>query len=165
MICYRECQQSIVGTVKFPEAHCLDPVHRYKYSHTFLCSKSAPHISISNVSSSNHMCWISPNNSSFLTTFCYTEVFCFNKTGSGIYTQALSLSNLQVLKSCGTEWQSFLASLANWFLGGAAKHTWQCTLSREYKTQWNNIVASYRSHYGIHMEPRTAYLHCHELQC
>jgi len=49
-------------------------------------------------------------------------------------------------------------------LAGAAKRTWQRTLSREDKLHWNSIVASYRGHYGVHMEPRTACLRCHELQ-
>ena len=52
----------------------------------------------------------------------------------------------------------------SWFLSGAAKHTWQRTLSKEDKAQWESIVKSYKGHYGVHMDPRTAYLRCHELQ-
>ena len=37
-------------------------------------------------------------------------------------------------------------------------------LSREEKDSWTSIVQSYKSHYGVHMDPRTAYLRCHELQ-
>jgi len=67
------------------------------------------------------------------------------------------------MTDCG--WTDALrARWFSWFLAGAAKHIWQCTLNREDKTQWNSIVASYRSHYGTHMEQRTAYLCCHELQ-
>jgi len=52
----------------------------------------------------------------------------------------------------------------SWFLAGTAKHIWKHTLRREDKTQWNNILASYRSHYRVQIKPRTAYLHCRELQ-
>ena len=85
---------------------------------------------------------------------------------SGEFTEVFDVwlaDHYEATTDCG--WSDDLrARWFSWFLGGAAKHTWQCTLSREDKTQWNSIVASYRSHYGIHMEPRTAYLHCHELQ-
>ena len=54
-------------------------------------------------------------------------------------------------------------------LAGAAKHTYKLRkaaleFSREDKQHWNSIVASYWGYYGVHMEPRTAYLRCHELQ-
>ena len=52
----------------------------------------------------------------------------------------------------------------SWFLAGSAKHTWQRTLNREDKNNWNNTVQVYKGHYGIHIDPRTAYLRCHELQ-
>ena len=29
---------------------------------------------------------------------------------------------------------------------------------------WTDIVRTYKGHYGVNMEPRTAYLHCHELR-
>lgn len=52
----------------------------------------------------------------------------------------------------------------SWFLTGSAKYTWQWTLGKEDKSNWNNIVQVYKGHYGVHMGPRTAYLHCNELQ-
>ena len=44
------------------------------------------------------------------------------------------------------------------------KHTWQRTLTKEDKSQRKSIVKSYKGHYGVHIDPRTAYLRCHELQ-
>ena len=52
----------------------------------------------------------------------------------------------------------------SWFLTGSAKSTWQRKLNREEKGSWASIVQAYKSHYGVHMDPRTAYLRCHELQ-
>ena len=52
----------------------------------------------------------------------------------------------------------------SWFLSGAAKSTWQRTLRKEEKNSWSEIVRIYKGHYGVHMEPRTAYLRCHELR-
>ena len=52
----------------------------------------------------------------------------------------------------------------SWFLSGAAKSTWQRTLRKEEKKSWTDIVRIYKGHYGVHMEPRTAYLRCHELR-
>lgn len=52
----------------------------------------------------------------------------------------------------------------SWFLSGAAKSTWQRTLSHEEKKLWCDIVRIYKGHYGVHMDPRTAYLRCHELR-
>ena len=52
----------------------------------------------------------------------------------------------------------------SWFLSGAAKSTWQRTLWKEEKKSWSDIVRVYKGHYGVHMEPRTAYLRCHELR-
>ena len=52
----------------------------------------------------------------------------------------------------------------SWFLSGAAKSTWQRTLCKEEKKSWTDIVRIYKGHYGVHMEPRTAYLCCHELR-
>ena len=52
----------------------------------------------------------------------------------------------------------------SWFLTGAAKNTWQRTLNAEDKATWASIVLSYKGHYGVHLDPRTAYLRCHELQ-
>ena len=51
-----------------------------------------------------------------------------------------------------------------WFLSGAAKSTWQRTLHKEEKKSWVDIVRVYKGHYGVHMEPHTAYLRCHELR-
>ena len=70
-----------------------------------------------------------------------------------------------IVRQLQTGWtDDLIARWFSWFLAGAAKHTWQHTLSREGKMQWNSIVASYRGHYGVHMEPRMAYLRCHGLQ-
>jgi len=52
----------------------------------------------------------------------------------------------------------------SWFLTGSAKSTWQRTLNREDKQSWSSMVQAYKKHYGVHMDPRTAYLRCHELQ-
>ena len=37
-------------------------------------------------------------------------------------------------------------------------------LNDEDKATWANIVQSYKGHYGVHMDPCTAYLRCHELR-
>ena len=52
----------------------------------------------------------------------------------------------------------------SWFLTGLAKSTWQRTLKSAHKGSWEEIVQVYRGQYGIHMDPRTAYQRCHELQ-
>ena len=52
----------------------------------------------------------------------------------------------------------------SWFLAGAAKYTWQGMLNDKDKATWASTVQSYKGHYGVHMDPRTAYLRCHELQ-
>ena len=63
------------------------------------------------------------------------------------------------------EWTDVMrAQWFSWFLTGSAKSTWQRTLNQEDKASWTSIVQAYKSHYGVHMDPRTAYLRCHELQ-
>ena len=52
----------------------------------------------------------------------------------------------------------------SWFLTSPAKSTWQRTLKSEQKGSWKQIVSVYRGQYGVHMDPRTAYQPCHELQ-
>lgn len=52
----------------------------------------------------------------------------------------------------------------SWFLSGPAKATWQRTLTEKDKTSWNKIVKIYHGQYGIHMDSRTAYQRCQELQ-
>ena len=52
----------------------------------------------------------------------------------------------------------------SWFLAGSAKVTWQRTVKPEDKTSWQKIVEIFRGQYGVHMDPRTAYQHCHDLQ-
>ena len=42
--------------------------------------------------------------------------------------------------------------------------TWQRTVKTENKTSWQKIVETFRGQYGIHMDPRTAYQCCHDLQ-
>ena len=51
-----------------------------------------------------------------------------------------------------------------WFLAGPAKSTWQRTLTSEDKKSWSRIVEVYCGQYGVHLDPRTAYQRCHELQ-
>ena len=52
----------------------------------------------------------------------------------------------------------------SWFITGPAKLTWQRTLSTEDKSSWESITEVFKAQYGIHMDPRTAYQCCHELQ-
>ena len=52
----------------------------------------------------------------------------------------------------------------SWFLTGPAKTTWQCSLKQEDKESWVKIKQVYLDQYGVHMNPRTAYQRCHELQ-
>jgi len=52
----------------------------------------------------------------------------------------------------------------SWFLAGSAKVTWQQTVKPEDKTSWQKIVEIFRGQYGVHMDPRTAYQRCHDLQ-
>ena len=52
----------------------------------------------------------------------------------------------------------------SWFLSGATKSTWQRTLRKEEKKSWTDIVRIYKGHCGVHMEPHTVYLRCHELR-
>ena len=52
----------------------------------------------------------------------------------------------------------------SWFLAGSAKVSWQQTIKPEDKTSWQKIVEIFRGQYGVHMDPRTAYQHCHDLQ-
>ena len=69
----------------------------------------------------------------------------------------------EAMTDCG--WSDDLkARWFSWFLAGAAKHIWQCTLSGEDTTKWSSIVASYRSHYRFYIELKTANLHYYALQ-
>ena len=52
----------------------------------------------------------------------------------------------------------------SWFVEGPAKATWQRTLTHEERGSWASIKKIFQGQYGIHMDPRTAYLRCHELQ-
>ena len=52
----------------------------------------------------------------------------------------------------------------SWFLEGPAKATWQCMLTDEERTSWTAIARIFQGQYGVHMDPRTAYLRCHELR-
>ena len=52
----------------------------------------------------------------------------------------------------------------SWFISGPAKSTWQRTLKPTDKSSWETIVSVYKGQCGVHMGPRTAYQHCHELQ-
>ena len=52
----------------------------------------------------------------------------------------------------------------SWFIEGPAKATWQRTLTSEERGSWATTKKIFQGQYGIHMDPRTAYLRCHELQ-
>ena len=52
----------------------------------------------------------------------------------------------------------------SWFLEGPAKATWQRMLTDEERTSWTAIARIFQGQYGVHMDPRTAYLRCHELR-
>ena len=52
----------------------------------------------------------------------------------------------------------------SWFLSGPAKTTWQRTPKSTHKGSWEEIVHVYRGQYGVHMDPRTAYQRCNQLQ-
>ena len=52
----------------------------------------------------------------------------------------------------------------SWFLASSAKVSWQRTIKPEDKASWQKIVEIFRGQYGVHMDPRTAYQHCHDLQ-
>ena len=70
---------------------------------------------------------------------------------------------LEATNDCG--WNN--ADRAKWFslfLSGPAKSTWQRTLKSIHKESWEEIVRVYRAQYGVHMDPRTAYQRCNELQ-
>ena len=52
----------------------------------------------------------------------------------------------------------------SWFLTGPAKATWQHTVKERDKASWSKIVEIYRGQYGVHLDPRTAYQRCQDLQ-
>ena len=52
----------------------------------------------------------------------------------------------------------------SWFVEGPAKATWQWTLTHKEHGSWASIKKIFQGQYGIRMDPRTAYLRCHELQ-
>jgi len=52
----------------------------------------------------------------------------------------------------------------SWFLTGPAKGTWQHSVKEDDKAMWSKIVEIYRGQYGVHLDPRTAYQRCQELQ-
>jgi len=67
---------------------------------------------------------------------------------------------VETTEDCGWDNQK----RARWFLSGPAKATWQQTVSAEDKADWDKITEVYRGQYGIHLDPRTAYQHCLDLQ-
>ena len=72
---------------------------------------------------------------------------------------------LEATNDCG--WSNAdRAKWFSWFLSGPAncKSTWQRTLKSTHKESWKEIVSAYRGQYGVHMDPRTAYQRCNELQ-
>ena len=70
---------------------------------------------------------------------------------------------LEATNDCG--WSNAdRAKWFSWFLSGPAKSTWQRTLKSTHKESWEEIVSVYRGQYGVHMDPRTAYQRCNELQ-
>ena len=52
----------------------------------------------------------------------------------------------------------------SWFIEGPAKATWQRTLTSKERGSWTSTKKIFQGQYGIHMDPRTAYQRCHELQ-
>ena len=52
----------------------------------------------------------------------------------------------------------------SWFLTGPAKATWLHSLKTTDKASWESIVKVFKGEYGVHLDPRTAYQRCHELQ-
>ena len=52
----------------------------------------------------------------------------------------------------------------SWFLTGPAKATWLHSIKTTDKANWKSIVKVFKGEYGIHLDPRTAYQRCHELQ-
>ena len=51
----------------------------------------------------------------------------------------------------------------SWFVTGPAKLTWQRTLKEVDKASWQRIVTRYKGRYEVHLDPRTVYQRCHEL--
>ena len=52
----------------------------------------------------------------------------------------------------------------SWFLAGSSKVTWQRTVKPKDKISWQKIIEIFQGQYGAHMDPRTTYQHCHDLQ-
>ena len=52
----------------------------------------------------------------------------------------------------------------SWFLTGPAKATWLHSMKTTDKASWESIVKVFKGEYGVHLDPRTAYQRCHELQ-
>ena len=52
----------------------------------------------------------------------------------------------------------------SWFLSGPAKATWLHSMKTTDKANWESIVKVFKGEYGVHLDPRTAYQRCHELQ-
>ena len=52
----------------------------------------------------------------------------------------------------------------SWFIAGPAKTTWRRALTETDRSSWKAIKKMYLGQYGIHLDPRTAYQRCHELQ-
>ena len=70
---------------------------------------------------------------------------------------------LEATNDCG--WNNAdRAKWFSWFLSGPAKSTWQRTLKSTHKESWEEIVSVYQGQYGVHMDSRTAYQRCNELQ-
>ena len=44
------------------------------------------------------------------------------------------------------------------------RNTWQRTLKGDEKASWKAIKKVHRGQYGMHLDPRAAYQHCHELR-
>ena len=66
-------------------------------------------------------------------------------------------------KDCG--WSNTQrARWFSWFIAGPAKTTWRRSLTEADRSSWKAIKKVYLGQYGIHLDPRTAYQRCHELQ-
>ena len=52
----------------------------------------------------------------------------------------------------------------SWFISRPAKMTWRRSLTEADRSSWKTIKRVYLGQYDIHLDPRTAYQWCHELQ-
>ena len=70
---------------------------------------------------------------------------------------------VEATEDCGWDNQK-RARWFSWFLTGPAKATWQQKMLAEDKADWDKITKAYHGQYGVHLDPRTVYQRCHDLQ-